>query len=67
MEAGAAGHRPFYPATNDFTGFNVTQPPPFPTLPLPQFYFAEYPNQTSSNVSSPNYYAAYTGPPTQHH
>lgn len=55
------GHRPIYPATNDFTGFNVTQPAPFPTFALPPFYFAAYPNQTSSNVSSPNYYATYTG------
>ena len=63
----AAGHRPIYPATNDFTGFNVTQPPPFPTLALPPFYFTAYPNQTSSDPASPNYYAAYTGASTARH
>ena len=57
----AAGHRPIYPATNDFTGFNVTQPPPFPTFALPPFYFTAYPNQTSSDPTSPNYFATYTG------
>jgi len=62
--AARAGHRPFYPATNDFTGFNVTQPAPFPTFALPPFYFQAYPNQTSSNASSPNYYATYTGAPS---
>ncbi|KAK9842036.1 hypothetical protein WJX81_005390 [Elliptochloris bilobata] len=55
------GHRPFYPATNDFTGFNVTQPAPFPTFALPPFYTAAYPNQTSGDPASPNYYATYTG------
>ena len=39
----------------------MTQPPPFPTLALPPFYFTAYPNQTSSDPASPNYYAAYTG------
>ena len=57
----ATGHRPFYPATNDFTGFNVTQPAPFPTFALPPFYTAAYPNQTSGDPTSPNYYATYTG------
>ena len=42
----------------------MTQPAPFPTFTLPPFYTAAYPNQTSGDPTSPNYYATYTGAST---